>query len=88
MAGCVQRPRVQPVQPKGARRGGGEVSHLMVVLSSRTSSREAGSRVMMPSRSTSLAGLCGILRGVERPLLGEEEPASEEAGYGEWSSLI
>ena len=36
----------------------------------------------MPSRSTSRAGLCGILRGVERPLLGGEEPASEEAGYG------
>lgn len=39
-------------------------------------------RVMIPSLSTSRAGLCGILRGVDRPLLGGEEPASEEAGYG------
>ena len=44
--------------------------------------RQTRTSVMMPSRSTSRAGLCGILRGVERPLLGGEEPASEEAGYG------
>ena len=44
--------------------------------------KQTRTRVMMPSRSTSRAGLCGILRGVERPLLGGEEPASEEAGYG------
>lgn len=37
---------------------------------------------MTPSLSTSLAGLCGALRGVGRPLLGGEELAREEAGYG------
>lgn len=45
--------------------GGGDVSHFIVVLSSRTSSWEAGNRVTMPSLSTSQAGLCRMRLGVD-----------------------
>lgn len=37
---------------------------------------------MMPSLSTSREGLCGIRRGVERPLPGGEEPEREPPGKG------
>ena len=37
-------------------------------------------RVMMPSRSPSWAGLCCLLRGLECPLRGGQEPAREETG--------
>ena len=36
---------------------------------------------MTPSGSPSRARLCRLLRGGERPLLGGQEPASEEAGH-------
>ena len=38
-------------------------------------------RVMMSSLSTFRAGLCRLLRGLERPLLGGKELACEEAGF-------
>ena len=42
--------------------------------------RQKHTRVMMPSRSPSWAGLCCLLRGMECPLRGGQEPACEEAG--------
>ena len=42
--------------------------------------RQKHTRVMMPSRSPSWAGLCCLLRGLELPLLGGQEQAHEEAG--------
>lgn len=48
----------------------------------RRKKRQILTRVMTPSLSTSLAGLCGPLRGVERPLCGGEGPASGDAGCG------
>ena len=68
------------------RGAGGDERAWRALLLGRSSGivREGGqgalTRVMIPSLSTSLAGLCGILRGVDRPLLGGEEPAIEEAG--------
>lgn len=44
--------------------------------------RQILTRVMTPSLSTSLAGLCGPLRGVERPLCGGEGPVSTDVGCG------
>lgn len=38
--------------------------------------------VIIPSLSTSRAGLCGILRGVEIPLPGGEEPERFPLGKG------
>lgn len=51
-------------------------------MGSAAGNRQTLTRVMMPSLSTSRAGLCGMRRGVDRPLFGGEEPASEDAGYG------
>ena len=42
--------------------------------------RQTHTKVMMPSRSPSWAGLCCLLRGMECPLRGGQEPACEEAG--------
>ena len=43
--------------------------------------RQTHTRVMTPSRSPWSSGLCRLLRGGERSLLGGQEPASEEAGH-------
>ena len=43
--------------------------------------RPTHTRVMMPSLSTFRAGLCRLLRGLERPLLGGQELACEEVAF-------
>lgn len=43
---------------------------------------------MTPSLSTSRAGLCGIRRGVERPLPGGEEPEREPPVNGGGRELM
>lgn len=43
--------------------------------------RQTLTGVITPSRSPSRVRLCHLPRGGERPLLGGQEPASEEAGH-------
>ena len=44
--------------------------------------RQTHTRVMMPSWSPSRAGLCCLLRGLECPLRGRQEPACKEVDAG------